>query len=170
MSLQVILCSYPDNMKKVTLFIISIQLLSSVRSYSQFTTQYPDIPRIDVHAHPHFIHYHEGLGTKTSPEKPMLRTSPDYQTIKNYLSLSDTLRKKYKIDLSMWINLGGDKGIDSVDLVSNSRMLTCISDYAPQRGLAINLPILQHVLREAMQVIKYGLHHTREGFRRERME
>jgi hypothetical protein len=123
-------------MKKVTLFIIAIGLLFSLRNYAQFTTQYPDIPRIDVHAHPHFIHYHEGLGTKTSPEKPELKTSPDYQTIKNYLSLSDTLRKKSKIDLSMWINLGGDRGIDSVNLVSNSRMLTCISDYAPQRGLS----------------------------------
>lgn len=123
-------------MKNNSVIIFIILLLLSVRSYSQFITRYPDIPRIDVHAHPHYILYTEGLGTKTSPEKPKLPTSPDYATIKNYLSMSDTLRIKYKINLTMWINLGGDKGIDSVNLVSKNRMLTCLSDYAPQRGLS----------------------------------
>jgi len=136
MSLPEISFFYHDNMKNNSLLLFIILLLLSGRCYSQFITRYPDIPRIDVHAHPHFIHYTEGLGTKTSPEKPKLPTSPDYETIKNYLSMSDTLKIKYMIDLPMWINLGGDKGIDSVNLVSKNRMLTCISDYAPQRGLS----------------------------------
>lgn len=123
-------------MKKTDLLIIAGIILLPISGSSQYITIYPDIPRIDVHAHPHNIHYHEGLGTKTSAEKPALPTSPNYSTIINYLAMADTLQTVNKIDLAMWINLGGEKGIDSVNLVSKNRMMTCISDYAPQRGLS----------------------------------
>jgi hypothetical protein len=122
-------------MKKTAILLLAGLFLLVKSGSSQYVTSYPDIPRIDVHSHPHNILYHEGLGTKTSAEKPALPTSPNYQTICNYLSMSDTLRKVYKINLAMWISLGGEKGIDSVNIVSRNRMMTCISDYAPQRGL-----------------------------------
>ena len=120
--------------KTALLFFAGIVLFIN-NGVSQYITRYPEIPRIDVHAHPHNIHYHEELGTKTSAAKPTLPTSPNYTTIINYLAMGDTLKTVNKIDLAMWINLGGDKGIDSVNLVSINRMMTCISDYAPQRGL-----------------------------------
>lgn len=125
-------------MKKAYFPVCLAILIFSVRSHAQFITAYPEIPRIDVHSHPHNIHYNEGLGTKTSAEKPHLRTSPNYETIENYLRMSDTLRSRYGTDLAMWISLGGESGSDSINIVSKSRMMTCISDYAPQRGLTHN--------------------------------
>lgn len=121
-------------MKKPSLAIIIIYLLYSEAGYSQYTTLYPDIPRIDVHSHPHFIPNNESTGTRNSAGKPIIH-SPDYEAIANYLSLSDTLRSRYGIDLAMWISLGGESGLDSINTVSKYRMMTCISDYAPQRGL-----------------------------------
>ena len=121
--------------KQITAALLVLFIICS-KSEGQFISKYADIPRIDVHAHPHNIQYMEGLGTKTSAEKPALLTSPDYETISNYLSMSDTLKRSNKIDLAMWISLGGENRIDSVNLLSRNRIMTCISDYAPQRGLS----------------------------------
>ena len=134
--------------KSCLLSAILIFLSFCFESKGQYLTLYPDIPRIDVHAHPHYINYHEGLGTKTSAEKPDLKTSPDFETIRNYLRMSDTLETLYRIDLAMWISLGGDKGIDSVNLVSKNRMMTCISDYAPQRGLSYKPSEIKPLLKK----------------------
>jgi hypothetical protein len=81
--------------------------------FSQFVTQYPGIPRIDVHVH----------------------ANNNYQSIGNYLALRDTMLAENKIDLAMWINLGGEKAIDTIKKVSNGRIMTCISDYRPFKGL-----------------------------------
>jgi len=123
-------------MNKALLFVTAAILLTPDGGKAQYVTRYPDIPRIDVHVHPHNIHYNEGLGTKTSTTRPKLPTSPEYASITNYLKLRDTLQKTNNIDLAMWISLGGEMGLDSVSIVSGSRMMTCISDYAPQRGLS----------------------------------
>jgi len=122
-------------MKKTVFLLLSGLFLLVNSGVSQYVTKYPDIPRIDVHSHPHNILYHEGLGTKTSASQPKLPTSPNFETIRNYLIMSDTLKAQSGINLQMWISLGGESGIDSVNIVSRNRMMTCISDYAPQRGL-----------------------------------
>ena len=123
-------------MKKQIIIQLSFILLFSAGSKAQFITKFPHIPRIDVHAHPHTIPAGEGLTTRLSSTKPEMQSSADFETIANYLRMSDTLRARYKTDLAMWISLGGEKSLDSVNLVSNNRIMTCISDYAPQRGLS----------------------------------
>jgi hypothetical protein len=122
-------------MKKKTAILLAGLLLLTFKGVAQYTTIYPDIPRIDIHSHPHYINYYPGSGTKTTKSHPSLPTNPDYSTISNYLALHDQLLKNNKIDLSMWVSLGGDKGIDTVTSVSKGRIMTCISDYVPQRGL-----------------------------------
>jgi hypothetical protein len=86
----------------------------SMVGYSQFVTQYPDIPRIDVHTH----------------------TNNNYQGIRNYLALRKAMLSDNKIDLAMLINLNGEQAIDTILEVSQGRITTCINDYEPQRGLA----------------------------------
>ncbi|MDX1285711.1 MAG: hypothetical protein R3182_11895, partial [Draconibacterium sp.] len=80
-------------------------------------TKYSDIPRIDIHTH---------AGT-------------DSKNIQNYLEIRDKLKSEYKIDLAMWINLGGSNNpiinTDSVLQNSKRRMLCTISDYDPFHGL-----------------------------------
>lgn len=93
---------------------------------AQYITKYPEMPRIDVHAHPHSVVHHESAATTTAL---------DARAVNNYLALSDTLRLTNRVELAMWINLGGDEGIDAADTASNGRIMTCISDYSPQRGL-----------------------------------
>lgn len=82
--------------------------------FSQFVTQYPDIPRIDVHTH----------------------TDNNYQGIKNYLALREAMLSNNKIDLAMLINLNGEQAIDTIFEVSKGRIVTCINDYQPNRGLS----------------------------------
>jgi hypothetical protein len=92
--------------------VICLVLLPTI-GFSQFVTKYPDIPRIDVHTH----------------------VNNKYKSISNYLVLRDILLSDYKIDLAMWIALGGEEAIDTISEVSNGRILTCISDYFPHKGL-----------------------------------
>jgi uncharacterized protein len=122
-------------MKKLILLLFTSFLFLTNSTLAQYTTIYPEIPRIDVHAHAHNIHYIPGLGTKTSNSQRNITTSANGPNILNYLALRDLMIEKYKIDLAMWINLGGETGIDTINEVSKGRMMTCISDYAPQRGL-----------------------------------
>ncbi len=98
-------------MKKIYAFILIIWL--PILGYSQFVTQYPDIPRIDVHAH---------IGN-------------DYQSIDSFLKLRNKLISESGIDLAMMINLEEEQAIDSVYNASKGRIVTAINDFEPQRGL-----------------------------------
>lgn len=122
-------------MKKFTPFLIIGLLFISLKGLSQYTTIYPEIPRIDVHVHAHNILYNQELGPRTPSSLPTFAISPNYTTIINYLALRDFMVKNNRIDLAMCINLGGDKGIDTINEVSRGRMMTCISDYVLKRGL-----------------------------------
>ncbi len=95
-------------------FLIFICLtLFPMAGYSQFVTQYPDIPRIDAHTH----------------------TNNNYPGIKNYLALREAMLSDTRIDLAMLINLNAEQAIDTIYEVSQGRILTAINDYEPFRGL-----------------------------------
>jgi len=100
-----------------TLSTIFCLIWFTVTGFSQFVTEYPEIPRIDVHTH----------------------VSNNYTGISNYLEMRDSLAMKHNIDVAMWINLcsraGGETGIDTITEVSKGRIMTCISDFTPHRGL-----------------------------------
>ena len=102
----------------ISLLIFSVMLTGTGKA--QYITKYPDIPRIDVHAH----------------------ISNNYATIDNYLIMRDSLLLNRRIDLAMWINLGGgnkgEAGIDTVTKASKGRIMTAISDYTPHKGLKRN--------------------------------
>jgi hypothetical protein len=122
-------------MKKSAPFLIASLLLISLNGLSQYTTIYPDIPRIDVHVHAHNVIYNDKSEPRTSKSQPTFAIYPDYPTIINYLALRDLMIKDYRTDLAMCINLGGDIGIDTINEVSKGRIMTCISDYVLKRGL-----------------------------------
>lgn len=92
-------------------------LLLSITGFSQYVTKYPEIPRIDVHTH----------------------ITNNYPGIETYLAMRDSMIAKFNIDVPMWIDLcssnGGETGIDTITKVSNNRIMTCIADFAPQKGL-----------------------------------
>ena len=96
--------------------ILSLVLISII-GQAQYITKYPEIPRIDVHTH----------------------ISASYPGIVNYLIMRDSLIAKNKIDVAMWIDLcsraGGETGIDTITEVSKGRIMTCISDFTPHKGL-----------------------------------
>jgi len=101
---------------KITLTsCITILLVS--QAFAQIQTTYPDIPRVDVHAH----------------------VEGDYEVIQEYLDVREILLADYSTDLSMWINLSDRRhpitNIDSVILVSQNRMLCVYGDYEAARGL-----------------------------------
>ena len=103
-----------ETMYLVKSIILVLALFATGGSSSgQYITKYPDIPRIDVHAHVH----------------------NNYAGIDNYLTLREMMLTNHRTDLAMWINLGRGS-IDSLTAKSNGRIMTCISDYTPQRGLA----------------------------------
>ena len=114
-------------MTKLTKVFVFFLLLTPLNVFAQYITKYPDIPRIDVHAHPHQF---------STDESAPVTTWADIRTVENYLVLSDILREVNRIDLAMWVSLGGDKDIDSIDIASKHRVVTCISDFSPQRGLS----------------------------------
>ena len=88
--------------------------------FAQVKTDYPDIPRIDVHTH----------------------VAGDYDAIQKYLDLREILLAEYSTNLAMWINLSDRNypitNIDSVILVSQNRMLCTYGDYEAARGLKYN--------------------------------
>jgi len=112
-------------MKRILSISFVLLFLNSI--CAQVKTQYPDIPRIDVHTH----------------------AANNYEGIKKYLELRELLSNQYSIDLAMWINLGGGKSpirnTDSVSLVSKNRMLCTISDYDPFHGLQHKPEDLHHI-------------------------
>ena len=99
------------------LSVIFCLIIISALAQSQYITKYPEIPRIDVHTH----------------------VSNSYPGIVNYLSLRDSLKAMNEIDVAMWIDLcqrsGGETAIDTITEVSEGRIMTCISDFTPHRGL-----------------------------------
>lgn len=83
-------------------------------------TAYPEIPRIDVHAH----------------------AGGNVETITSYLRMRERIKSAYDIDLVLWIDLGGIDGpagsiSDPADVTraAEGRMLSCISDYSSHDGL-----------------------------------
>lgn len=98
-------------MRKHSLLICLI--LFPIIGKAQFVSKYPDIPRIDVHTH----------------------TDNDYQGIRNYLTMREVMLSENNINLAMLINLNGEQAIDTIFDVSKGRIVTCINDFEPQRGL-----------------------------------
>jgi len=101
-----------------TLSAILGLVLISITNQAQYITKHPEIPRIDVHTHP----------------------GNNYQAIRAYLAFRDQLLSESKADAAMWINLGNDYGggeaaIDTITEVSKGRIMTCISDFTPHKGL-----------------------------------
>ncbi len=92
-------------------------LWAQTAEMAEMVTAYPDIPRIDVHTH----------------------LCEDPAAIANYLEVRDLLQKEHQVDLALWIDLGlGKKPIQDHNAVfekSKGRVLCCISDYFPHRGL-----------------------------------
>lgn len=80
-------------------------------------TQYPDIPRIDVHTH----------------------AADDPANIKNYLAVRESLLCSSGIDLAFWINLENAKTPITdpapVTRAAQGRMLCAYGDYSPHKGL-----------------------------------
>ena len=101
-------------MRATLTFCILTFLVSQL--YSQMKTEYPDIPRIDVHTH----------------------AGNDYEAIQKYLDLREVLLSEYDTDLAMWINLSDKRNpvthVDSVSLLSQNRMLCAYGDYEAARG------------------------------------
>lgn len=92
---------------------IAFLILFPILGMSQFVSKYPDIPRIDVHTHVY----------------------NNYNDIGNYLAMRNMMLEKNNLDLSMWLNLGAEASIDTINEVSKGRIMTCISDYSPHTGL-----------------------------------
>ncbi len=87
---------------------------------AQEVTAFPDIPRIDVHAH----------------------VGEDEALIKRYLELRETLKSVHQADLAMWVNLGNHDtptpDLTRVERWSQGRMASAISDFRPHTGLAFD--------------------------------
>lgn len=100
-----------------TALTLCIASLYITQVFAQVKTNYPDIPRIDVHTH----------------------VAGDYKAIQKYLELREILLADYSTNLAMWINLNDGRhpitNIDSVHLVSQDRMLCAFADYRAARGL-----------------------------------
>jgi hypothetical protein len=102
-------------MRATLTFCVLTLLVSQV--FSQIKTNYPDIPRIDVHTH----------------------AGNDYEAIQKYLDVREILLSDYSTNLAMWINLSDKRhpvtNVDSVFLRSQNRMLCAYGDYEAARGL-----------------------------------
>ena len=94
------------------LLTISIIFTSASLLQAQYTTNFPEIPRIDVHTH----------------------VANDLHAISNYHKLRETLKQNHGIEMAMWINLGDRyKPINNYDegiKAGMGRILCCISDYS----------------------------------------
>lgn len=107
---------------------VSVLCIGGTLAEADPVSQYPDIPRIDVHTH----------------------TGGDAKTIENYLLLRQYLIDHHKADLAMEIDLGGGRSSipdnEEVLKLSQGRILCCISDYSPHTGLKIDPNDLQGYL------------------------
>lgn len=84
-----------------------------VFGYTQFVTKYPEVPRIDVHTH----------------------VGSDSVGLQNLLMLREAMLATTQVDLAMILNLNDEQAIDTIVSRTHGRVLTSISDYAPNRGL-----------------------------------
>lgn len=102
---------------KYTYFTFILLLACSASAFSQFKSEYPDIPRIDVHSH----------------------VADDFTGIANYMDMRNILLDSNDIDLAMWINLGdSNASIENLEAIleaGQGRMLCTISDYVAHDGL-----------------------------------
>lgn len=93
-----------------SIYLLIYLVLCPLKAFPQYITKYPDIPRIDVHAH------------------------VAVPNIASYLALRDLMHTTHAIDLAMWINVSSEKDMDTINILSEGRMLTCLNDRGP-RGL-----------------------------------
>ncbi|MDO6440011.1 amidohydrolase family protein [Cyclobacterium sp. 1_MG-2023] len=104
-------------MKQMILLIFGV-MVSITQVFGQFKSNYPDIPRIDVHTH----------------------VAGDISGISNYLSLGELLREEKNIDMALWINLGDRNtpllNIVEVEQAGKGRMLCGIADFKAHDGLS----------------------------------
>lgn len=110
-------------MKRLSIFIVTIMTLGVIQTsfLSAQQTEYPDIPRIDVHAH--------------------IR---DNAILDDYIGMAEIIKKDHGSDLAMWINLSaplkeGRQGLDEMQRVEKEykeRFLHTINDYRIADGLA----------------------------------
>lgn len=107
-------------MNIATRSIFSLIIYLSLSPYflnAQFKTDFPDIPRIDVHMH----------------------VGSDPEAIGEYLNLRKLLLDKNAIDFAMWINLGNHTSplvdLEKVLATSQGRVLSSIADYSAHDGL-----------------------------------
>ena len=113
--------------------------------FAQVKTNYPDIPRIDVHTH----------------------VAGDYDAIQKYLDLREILLADYSTNLAMWINLSDRRhpitNIDSIILVSQNRMLCAYGDYEAARGLKYKPEDLENMREQGFIGYKiwYGPYYRR---------
>jgi hypothetical protein len=96
-----------------TLSVLLLLFLLPGIAFSQFTTNYPHIPRIDVHTH----------------------VPDNEQNIELFFDLRDQMIAEYQTDLAIWVDVTGRKDIDRFLPLSRGRMLTCLSDFSPHRGM-----------------------------------
>jgi len=97
-------------MKKLFVFISFLPLWA----FAQFTTKYPEIPRIDVHTH--------------------CGDSSDYSFSK-YLHIRDSVNLLFHADIAMWINLT-QNDVNLAMRNTGGRMLSAFSTYLPaQTGI-----------------------------------
>jgi hypothetical protein len=101
-------------MKKI-IFLSLLPLLT----YAQFTTRYPDIPRIDVHTH-----CNDSTG----------------KSFTKYLHLRDSVKLSMNVDIAMWINLT-QNDVQMALQKTEGRMLSAFSTYRPaQNGIEYYKP------------------------------
>lgn len=87
------------------------------RSPGRATTAFPDIPRIDVHAH----------------------IAGDSSTIARYLSVRRLIRESYGADIAIWIDVASGRqpvpDLDAVRETAEGRVLCCVGDYSSHNGI-----------------------------------
>ncbi|MDP8246467.1 MAG: amidohydrolase family protein [Candidatus Hinthialibacter antarcticus] len=115
-------------MKRLLLCLCASFLLVQSTTFADEVTQYPDIPRIDVHTH----------------------ITSDVEAIEKFHSLRKALKDTNKIDLALWLNLGGGSDAmennDEAMAAGQGRMLCAISDYSSHDGLKYDPAELQQWL------------------------
>ncbi len=95
-------------------------LISAPALQAQSKTEYPAIPRVDVHAHVGSI-----------------------ENMSNYMAVRKVLRDRYGEDLALWINLKTPLGLrgeglpwlQEVEEKFNGRFLSCLTNHAISKGL-----------------------------------
>jgi len=81
----------------------------------QYTSQYPDIPIVDVHIHPGGVN-----------------------DVANFVKVSEAIKQRHGSNLAFWIGLGDPgEAAEEMKRVCNNRILFAVSDMRPHRGLTI---------------------------------